>query len=329
MYATATKQAMKEDSSDEWEGEELEMQEEVKKSDVPAFLRKMRGDKPLSMKDVKSGDKNSISHKDNLAKARNEEVELSEKNESHTHAAHYENEKGEWTGMNLFVAKNDEDAIKQAHAKCKDGCRLSRVERHVPVKEETISEAEVVTKASDPEEVTTDMLRGREKGGKSNAFKPIKLQLRTDGEMKGPAPEQGVDTKEKQKITTNPGPVEIKFDDKLGNPTPQSHFSDKKKLNSEEVRGELKHIRNKEGKMRDQEIKDFRNDAAQSKLVHSKEEAELEEKVIAGTPGWKEMPKDVKDKSGAVHTPMSRAKDLARQAFKKIKSETMIGKISN
>ena len=75
-----------------------------------------------------------------------DEEQLDEKNESHTHAAHYENEKGEWTGMNLFAAKDDEDAIKQAHAKCKDGCKLSRVERHTPVKEEL----EVVYEAKDP-----------------------------------------------------------------------------------------------------------------------------------------------------------------------------------
>ena len=31
--------------------------------------------------------------------------------------------------------------------------------------------------------------------------------------------------------------------------------------------------------------------------------------------------KDVKDKSGAVHTPMSRAKDLAQQAMKRVKSD--------
>jgi hypothetical protein len=73
---------------------------------------------------------------------RNEEVEeldeeeLDEKNNSHTHAAHYENDKGEWTGMNLLTAKDDQDAIRQAHEKCKDGCRLSRVERHTAVKEE-------------------------------------------------------------------------------------------------------------------------------------------------------------------------------------------------
>jgi hypothetical protein len=36
--------------------------------------------------------------------------------------------------------------------------------------------------------------------------------------------------------------------------------------------------------------------------------------------------KDVKDKSGAVHTPMSRAKDLAQQAMKRVKNETMMGK---
>ena len=59
---------------------------------------------------------------------------------------------------------------------------------------------------------------------------------------------------------------------------------------------------------------------------HFEEYEQVEEKVIAGTPGWKETPKDVKDKSGAVHTPMSRAKDLARSAFKKIKNETMMGK---
>jgi len=64
-----------------------------------------------------------------------ESVELDEKNNSHTHAAHYENDKGEWTGMNLLTAKDDQDAIRQAHEKCKDGCRLSRVERHTAVKE--------------------------------------------------------------------------------------------------------------------------------------------------------------------------------------------------
>jgi len=46
------------------------MKEEVKKSDVPAFLRKARGDKPLTVADAKAGSKDSISSKENLAKAR-------------------------------------------------------------------------------------------------------------------------------------------------------------------------------------------------------------------------------------------------------------------
>ena len=46
------------------------MKEEVKKSDIPAFIRKARGDKPLTVADVKAGSKDSISSKENLAKAR-------------------------------------------------------------------------------------------------------------------------------------------------------------------------------------------------------------------------------------------------------------------
>jgi hypothetical protein len=58
----------------------------------------------------------------------------------------------------------------------------------------------------------------------------------------------------------------------------------------------------------------------------------FKEATIAGTSGWKKMPATVTDKSGAVHSPMSRARNLAQQAFKKvqdktkIKSEMMLGK---
>jgi len=205
--------------------------EEVKKSDVPAFLRKMRGDKPLTVKDVKGAPKDSISHKDNLAKARNEEVEQVEE---------------------------DVEVIRD-----KNGHKT-----------------------------TTDMLRGRVEGGKLNSFKNFKVNLVTSGEEDIPKEtDKGEDTREKQKITTNPGPVDIKFDDKLGHPTVQSHYSSEHQITHEQV--------------------------------------QVNEKVIAGTPGWEKMPKNVKDKSGAVHTPMSRAKDLARKSFKKLKQETMMGKISN
>ena len=57
------------------------VKEEVSKVDVPAYLRKQKGEKPLTMADVKAPRKDSISAKENLAKARNEEVEqIDEKN---------------------------------------------------------------------------------------------------------------------------------------------------------------------------------------------------------------------------------------------------------
>ncbi len=55
-----------------------DVKEEMQKSDVPAYLRKQQGEKPLTMADVKGPRKDSISSKENLAKARNEEVELDE-----------------------------------------------------------------------------------------------------------------------------------------------------------------------------------------------------------------------------------------------------------
>jgi hypothetical protein len=55
------------------------------------------------------------------------------------------------------------------------------------------------------------------------------------------------------------------------------------------------------------------------------------EATIAGLSGWQKIKGtdkqgNVKDKSGAVHTPMSRAKDLAQAAFKKVQDKTKIDK---
>ena len=63
MYATATKQAMKEET----------VEEAVQKVDIPAYLRKQQGQAPLKLSDLKR--KDTISDKENLAKLRNEEAE--------------------------------------------------------------------------------------------------------------------------------------------------------------------------------------------------------------------------------------------------------------
>ena len=215
------------------------------------------------------------------------------------------------------------DIADKAYLKHKPGTvkgTMTQLGRFLRGKPEIKEDVEVqVDKSGD--KITTDMLSGRVSGGKLNSFRNYKVDLKTSGEEPVPVEcDKGTDTKEKQKISTNPGPVDIKLDDNLTT-SPQSHFSDDKQIKNEEVKPELKHIRNKEGKMRDQEVTDFANKHTPGGLVKSNEELELEEKVIAGTDGWEKSPKNVKDKSGAVHTPMSRAKDLARQSFKKIKSD--------
>ena len=104
-----------------------------------------------------------------------------ESNDHHTHAAHYEDPKtGEWTGMSLLSAKSDEDAIHQAHKMCKAGCRLSKVERHIDVKEDVEHIKEKLGKKE-----TIDTLKGRE--GKvpleakiSNAHTSHKVELKSE-----------------------------------------------------------------------------------------------------------------------------------------------------
>jgi hypothetical protein len=240
MYATATKQAMKEDSSDVYEGEELD---EGRMKDIATndAEDKRLGSSPKKGTDI--ADKAYLKHKPGTVK-------------------------GTMTQLGRFLRGKPE------------------IKEDVGVQ---------VDKKSD--KITTDMLSGRVTGGKVNAFKNYKVDLKTSSEEPVPVQvDKGEDTREKQKITTNPGAVDVKFDDKLGHPTVQSHFSSEHQITHEEV--------------------------------------QVDEKVIAGTPGWEKIKGadtkgNIKDKSGAVHTPMSRAKDLARQAFKKIKTETMMGKISN
>ena len=272
MYATATKQAMKE------EVEELD--EETPPQKLVA-----------SVNEKKEDDVSNV--KKDIASSR---LELKMKNQDIADKAYLKHKPGTVKGT------------------------MTQLGRFLRGKPEIKEDVEVqIDKSVD--KITTDMLSGRVSGGKLNSFRNYKVDLKTSGEEPVPVEcDKGTDTKEKQKISTNPGPVDIKLDDNLTT-SPQSHFSDDKQIKNEEVKPELKHIRNKEGKMRDQEVTDFANKHTPGGLVKSNEELELEEKVIAGTDGWEKSPKNVKDKSGAVHTPMSRAKDLARLSFKKIKSD--------
>jgi len=225
---------------------EEEVTEEVKKSDVPAFLRKIRGDKPLTVKDVKSGSKDSISHKDNLAKAKNEEVELDEMDKSQKSQERH----GDYP---LGVKNKDANMVKPIASK--------------KVKQDTLK---LLNKAFNKEEIelTEEQL--------DEMINEVLGKDATAGDW---------------------------IHDFVHSDNPK--FAGKSKAERKKM-------------------------ALGAYYGKKNEEVEaVEEKVIAGTSGWKEAPKEVKDKSGAVHSPMSRAKDLAKKAFKKVKNETMMGKISN
>jgi hypothetical protein len=87
------------------------VEEDMQKADVPAYLRKQQGEKPLTMADVKAPRKDSISAKENLAKARNEEVEQIDEYKStggvYKHKGTYGTEKSTEAGYTDYDKENE------------------------------------------------------------------------------------------------------------------------------------------------------------------------------------------------------------------------------
>jgi hypothetical protein len=87
------------------------VEEDMQKADVPAYLRKQQGEKPLTMADVKAPRKDSISAKENLAKARNEEVEQIDEYKStggvYKHKGTYGTEKSIEAGYTDYDKENE------------------------------------------------------------------------------------------------------------------------------------------------------------------------------------------------------------------------------
>jgi len=157
-----------------------------------------------------------------------------------------------------------------------------------PVKKET-NEAVETSPDKNAGKITTDTLAGRVASGKLNSFKSFKTNLTTSGTQSIPSEiEHGENTKEKQKISTNPGPVDINLDDKLTGPTPYTHFSDEKSITNEKVEPELR-----------------------KKHKESEEENEKQKRTFSS--------KVVEDKK----SPLEEIKTIAKHAFKKVKSQTM------
>jgi hypothetical protein len=285
--------------------------EMVRKSDVPAYLRKAKGDTPLTMADVKGPKKDTISDPKNLAKARNEEVEsLEEKNvptspEKWAQAKaqakakfdvypsayangwaskKYKAMGGGWKTANEEVDQIEEKKMTDADMKERErivkgmkkglsGFKARYGARAKDVMYATATKQAMKEASEDSSAITTDTLIGRMPGGKSNDFKSYKLRVR-------PLDKEG------EKEPKDATPIAIQPDD---TPARKSH----------ETKQPLKL---KEGKRPETD------DAPPFEGPYTK------------------IPSDVKDKSGAVHTPMSRARNLAQAAMKKLKTE-MMGKL--
>jgi hypothetical protein len=224
--------------------------ETVRKSDVPAYLRKAKGDTPLTMADVKAPKKDSISAPENLAKARNEwkeEVELTEEQ--------LDEMINEVLGKDATAGDYIHDFIHSDNPKFAGKSKAERKKMALGAYYGAQKEAYEASNAP----ITTDTLAGRMPGGKSNSFKSFKTRVKPLAKQEGETETPDTNSAEKTSARAS--------------------------IKAEEVQVEA---------------------------------------TIAGTSGWEPMKKDIKDKSGAVHTPMSRAKDLARQAFKTVQNKTKV-----
>jgi hypothetical protein len=366
--------------------------ESIRRSDIPASVRKARGDAPLTPAEVKGPSKDAISAPQNLAKARNEEVEQIEeikkptgelkdacwkgytavgmkmkggrkvpncvpeeveldeascedevkKHEKKMHgkegevAKHVEKMHKEDVGLNekagysAKAARAGKDIGKPgkmfAKIAAKAGERYGSKERGEKVagavlaklrKEEeefTDEEVDAILEAFDLEERAMtdaemkkreDIVKGMKKG--LAGFKQ-RYGARAKDVMYATATKQAM--KEES--------IEEDIDAPLTTDTLAGRVAGGKANSFKSYKVRLKPL--------DKEEQDMKTPELDVPELSPGEKTLKAEATIAGTAGWKKTEKDVKDKSGAVHTPMSRARDLAQKAFKRVQDKTKIKK---
>jgi hypothetical protein len=215
----------------------------------------------------------------------------------------------------------------------------------------------------DDDKITTDMLRGRVKGGESNDLKSFKVKMKVGLEKPAPEHVPGEDSKAQQNHSTNPGPVDIKFDDKLVSPTPYTYFSKNKQVKYEEVEldEDMKSFAKKAFKaLTGGSDKDQRKDLQRKMGIPQtgKKPVQKEDIAVGGSNdpvhkhGVRGELKSTRSKEAKQHdaelnqfkkdhapgklvhkeekvSPSDTAKDVASKTFNKLRKETMMGKISN
>ena len=304
--------------------------ETVRKSDVPAYLRKAKGDTPLTVADVKAPKKDSISAPENLAKARNEEVEIEEGfvDDIKQSFAKGMADKVKKAIPTQYHKHYDFDSIKSVNDTkeiVKKAKSAGHMNEEVDLTEEQLDEMinEVLSKDASAGDYIHDFVHsdnpkfaGKSKaerkkmalgayyGAQKESYLPADTAITTDT-LAGRG--TGGKSNSFQSFKSRVKPL-----DKEGNGNPEKVSQQEPEETPSRASIKAKPTDN----LAPQKVKN-----QDAKLGTGKS---FQEATIAGTSGWEKIEKNVKDKSGAVHTPMSRAKDLARQAFKTVSDKTKV-----
>ena len=363
--------------------------EMVRKSDVPAYLRKAKGDTPLTMADVKAPKKDTISDPKNLAKARNEEVELNEATYDYKKAMQSQNpriqKKGiggamdaatkrikqtfkdvphnslekpykeeveqldevsssevdhhfnQWTNSEHAPYNSDAGDDKKVHQSAMSYLRSTNVpkEKHekmamhiahkfhgsgIDEEVEHIEEKEGYG-GSDPlanrasyakKHGTGQVYKKTYPGDKVGMTRAHAYDIKRTG-PKGKLPEEVELDEEKEVYEPSNDAITT---DTLAGRMPGGKFNSFKSFKTR-VSPLSKESGQKPG--------DDTPEIIQPQDTPARKSHEVKEATIAGLSGWEKVKtSNVKDKSGAIHTPMSRAKDLAQKALKTVQNKTKV-----
>ena len=362
--------------------------ETVRKSDVPAYLRKAKGDTPLTMADAKGPKKDTISAPENLAKAKNEEVALEEavsrkdfqmaadlikthddhekrKMLAQHHAEVFHRQNPRFDRAKFMKAANVTESVEQIEERDegKPGLMFKKIaakaskeygskeagnrvagaiRKKVLAKEESINEYsmdDLHKDAADSLKKSIDKASDARIAAHRDAAKPKSFLARVGqkqinmvkgawhGLTKEEVSEEQLDEMINEVLSKDATAGDW-IHDFIHSDNPK--FAGKSKAERKKMAlGAYYGKQNEES-----EKASIDTLAGRSKKVpkeakmdnfHSSAKVELKaEATIAGSSGWKKSPSNIVDKSGAVHSPMSRAKDLARLAFKRIQDKTKI-----
>jgi hypothetical protein len=302
---------------------------EVAKSDIPAYLRKQKGEKPLTMADVKSPRKDSISAPENLAKARNEEVEQVE--EVNTPIT-TDTLAGRMPGGKSNSFKSFKMRVKPLDKEGEDakeipGCdtpEKTSARASIHAEETELDEMinEVLSKDATAGDWIHDFVHSDNPkfAGKSKAErKKMALGAYYGKQNEETLNEYSMDDLRKDADAHLKKSLDKQSDDRIRNLKKPKSFL--QKVGDKQIgmikgafKGAVKGLRGESTELEEGQMK---------RLAIDKEEDSREGSWKAETP-WKKSTDTVTDKSGAQHTPMSRARDLARQAFKKVQDKTKI-----